>query len=150
MFYLGSFLYPTFIFIFFIFSGYWICTFIKRIYCFRKYKKSLATRCISEIGDSEDKSGYEDTLYNFETEICKCYLLLLINFSEITSCVFLFVSDTLQHFLVYRQLGNSTVELPFTNCAGHNGTIVKRIKLIYNIIPFPNGMATIGNQLSYS
>ena len=146
MIYAGIFLYTLFLFIFLNFSGYWIIIFIKRIYFYRRYKISIA-KCISENGD-EDESVYKNKqiYYNFETQIWKYFLLLLINLSEVISCIFLFISDTIQHYLTYNQIGNNTLELPFTDCLSYNGSIADKINIIYAIIPFPNGLATIGKS----
>ena len=126
---------------FLIFSGYWALIFIRRIYCCKKYKRGLA-RFLS------DDSGYinEQFYYHYETEIWKNVLLLLITFSEIIATIFFFLAGTIPHYLSYRQLGNSTLELPFTDCTRYKKPALNQINIIYLIVPYLSGLNTIAGS----
>ena len=132
----------VFLIIFLLFSAYWALTFIKRIHCFRKYKRGVA-RCISG-----DESGYlnKQFYYHYETEIWKSILLLLINLSEVLCGIIFFASDTIQHFAVYRKLGNNTVELPLSDCVSFDKPGVNQINILYINIPDINGLYAIGRS----
>ena len=138
MIYITVILNSIFFIIFLIFSGYWAFIFIKRIYCCRKYKIGV-TRCLS------DESGYlnKQYYYHYETEIWKNVLLLLMTFSEIVGSSFLFASNTTQHYLKYRQLGNDTLELPLSNCISYKKPELNQIDIMYAYIPYLNGMTAI-------
>ena len=57
-------------------------------------------------------------------------LLILINFSEVLSGTFFFASDIIQHYAVYRQLGNNTVQLPLSDCVSFDKPGVNQINII--------------------
>ena len=132
----------VFLIIFLLFSAYWAFIFIRRIHCFRKYKRGVA-RCISE-----DESGYlnKQFYYHYETEIWKSILLLLINLSEVLCGTFYFASDTLQHYAAYRQLGNNTLELPLSDCVSFDKPGVNQINIMDTNIPYINGLCAIGRS----
>ena len=127
---------------FLLFSAYWALTFIRRIHCFRKYKRGVA-RCISG-----DESGYlnKQFYYHYETEIWKNILLLLINLSEVLSGSFFFATHTLQHYAAYRKLGNNTVELPLSDCVSFDKPGVDQINIMDTNIPYINGLYAIGRS----
>ena len=128
--------------IFLSFSAYWAFIFIRRIHCFRKYKRGVA-RCISG-----DESGYlnKQVYYHYETEIWKNVLLLLINLSEVLCGIFFFASDIIQHYAVYHKLGNNTLELPLSDCVSFDKPGVNQINIIYTNIPYINGLNAIGRS----
>ena len=132
----------VFLIIFLLFSAYWAFIFIRRIHCFRKYKRGVA-RCISG-----DESGYlnKQFYYHYETEIWKSILLLLINLSEALCCTFFFASDTIHHYAVYRKLGNNTLELPLSDCVSFDKPGVNEINIIYININYINGLYAIGRS----
>ena len=132
----------VFLITFLLFSAYWALTFIRRIHCSRKYKRGVA-RCISG-----DESGYlnKQFYYHYETEIWKSIFLLLINLSEVLSFMFIFASDTIQHYAVYRKLGNNTVELPLSDCVSFDKPGVNQINILYINIPYINGLYAIGRS----
>ena len=131
----------VFILIFLIFSGYWVCIFARRIYCYRKYKRGVG-RCLS--GDS----GYlnKQYYYHFETEIWKNTLLLLITFSENIASIFFFISDTIQHYLTNHPLSNNTLELPFSECISNHRPALDQVNILYTEIAYLNGLNAIARS----
>ena len=130
-----------FLLILLIFSGYWAFVFTRRINCFKKYQRGVA-RCLSDDSGLINKQFY----YHYETEIKKYILLLLVTSSEIIAGIFFFASDTIQHYLTYRQLGNSTLELPFSDCVSYDNPALNQINIIYTGIPLLNGLTSIARS----
>ena len=125
----------VFLITFLSFSAYWAFIFIRRIHCFRKYKRGVA-RCISG-----DESGYLNKQfdYHYETEIWESILLLLINLSEVLSYIFFFASDIIQHYAVYRKLGNNTLECVSFDKPGEDQINNMDINIPYMKIKHPYG-----------
>ena len=125
--------------IFLIISGYWSCYFIKRIYSVRRYKRREMSCCIS---------GYdkEQFLYNSETEIWKYTLLLLIIACEIISCFFSLAVDSFTRFLTFHNVTNTTVELPYSECASYNKPALYKVNLFFVEIPYLYGVSTVARS----
>ena len=130
-----------FLLILLIFSGYWAFVFTRRINCYKKYQRGVV-RCLSHDSGLINKQFY----YHYETEIKKYFLLLLVTSSEIIVSIFFFASNTIQHYLTYRQLGNSTLELPFSDCVSYDNPALNQINIIYTEIPLLNGLASIARS----
>ena len=120
-----------------IISGYWSCYFIKRIYSLRRYKRSEVS-CIS---------GYdkEQLHYNFETEIWKYIILLLIICCELISCVLFIAADSYRRFLSFHKVSNTTVELPYSECLSYNRPTLNNVTF-YTEIPYVYGVSTIAKS----
>ena len=123
-----------------IFSGYWSCYLIKRIYSLRRYKRREVS-CIS---------GYEKEQlhYNFETDIRKYTILLLIIACEII-CVFLYIAvDSYKRILPFHKVSNTTVELPYSECLSYNKPGLNRF-VFYAEIPYVYGVSTIAKSAEF-
>ena len=120
-----------------IISGYWSCYFIKRIYSCIKYKRR-AVRFIS---------GYvnEQIHYNYETEIWKYTLLLLIIACEIIICLLFIASDIYSRFLTFHKVNNATVELPYSGCISYNKPALSQVSKFYEI-PYLYGITTVARS----
>ena len=127
--------------IFLIFNGYWGCTFARRIYCYRKYKRGVG-RCLS--GDSGYL--YKQFYYHYETEIWKNTLLLLIISSESIVSIFYFASGTIQYFLANHQISNNTLESPTAKCINYLKPALEPVNILYTEIPNLNGLGEIARS----
>ena len=121
---------------FLIISGYWATVFIKRINCYRKYKRGAA-RCVSD-----EESGYLNIqiCYHYETEIWKCVYLLEIILCEVLVGGCYYTTNIISHHIIGGHMFNSTSHLLLLNeCKPRNETIeqyqnLKELILTINVI----------------
>ena len=119
-----------------IISGYWACHFIKRIYSLRRNKR----REVSYISDYDNN---EQLHYNYETDIWRYTLLLVIIACEVITSFLSIASDTFRSFLTLHNVTNTTVELPYSECISYHKPGLKGISLFYTVIPYLHGISTI-------